>query len=185
MMKFTQFAGVAIASAIDEFTITAHGGAALIAPLEIFNAVGMAQCDCWPDGHTARHKIDGTPVWVRRSGWRIEVWGVADANPPDANPLPPPPNATDPVRQRGSRVEIAEGYLEPALKVPGFEGRAPGQGDREQSRVIGAGWVDESALRSTDTVGAAAGALWRSLGAAAVQTLRRAERAVQERLGRL
>jgi len=36
MMKFTQFAGVAIALAIDEFTITAHGGAALIAPLEIF-----------------------------------------------------------------------------------------------------------------------------------------------------
>jgi hypothetical protein len=177
MMKFTQFGGVIIASAIDEFTITTHGAAEAIDPREVFNAVGMAQCDCWPDGHTARHRIDGTPVWVRRSGWRIEVWGEADADAPTANPLPPPPNATDPVRQRGSRVEIAEGYLEPPLNVPGFTARASSQG--EESRVVR---VDESAPRPADTVGAAAGALWRSLGAAAAQTLRRAERAV---LGRL
>lgn len=175
-MKFTNFGGVIIASAIDEFTLTPHGAAAAIPPLEVFNAVGMAQCDSWPDGHTARHKIDGVPVMVRRSGWRIELWGVDDPEPA-VDALPPPPQATN-ERPRSSRVEIAEGYLEPALRVPGFDLRGNGE-----ARVSPAEARPDVA--APPTVLDAAGALWRSLGRATAVALRRAERALLERLGRL
>ena len=178
-MRFTDFGGVVISSAIDEFTISLTGAADAITFREVYNGLGMAQVDCWPDGHIAKHKIDGTAVWVRRSGWRIEVWG-ADDDAPEPRPLLPPPSAST-TRLRSSRVEVAEGYLEPPLMMPGFDLRGI---VREDAKVapVAADTVTAAAPVAADTVTAAAGSLGRAAFRAAASVLRRAERALMGRL---
>ena len=180
-MKFTDFGGVTLASAIDEFSITPYGDAAKgINARELYNGLGMAQVDCWPEGHRATHKIDGTRVTIRRCGWRIQVWGVDDAEPaPDA--LAPPPGATDPARRQSSRVTIAAGFIEPPLAAPGFDLRGM---TREDARAIpsaptAAPAPNSGADLADDDLRAAAANVGRSLRNAASAILRRADRALR------
>ena len=117
--RFEEFGAVTIASALSDFTITPTGAAAAIDPKEVRNGLGMAQVDQWTDGFVQQKRIDGVEVMVRRSGWRIELWGADEAEPaPD--PLPAPPDAHDYSKpQAPVRLKIAPGFWEAQeTKVP-------------------------------------------------------------------
>lgn len=107
-VKLTAFRGAAFPSAIDDFTITARGPAAQgIAPADLREAAGFAQVDRWRDGYIEDHRVDGVAVRMRRSGWRVEVWGREDPGlegEPAPDPLPMPEGG-EPLDPDGAPVE--------------------------------------------------------------------------------
>lgn len=175
-MKFTDFGGVVIASAIDEFTISVTGASKEIDPRELRNGLGMAQVDCWPEGRVEKRKIDGSPVFIRRSGWRIEVWGADDVAP-EPRPLPAPPGASDPNRVQSSRVVVAEGYLETPLKMPGFDLRGITRDDAKVTPAAPAPAPTVAPIPA-DSLSSAMAALGRAMAAKATRALRQAEQSL-------
>lgn len=93
------FRGATFKTAIDDFELQTHGAAESIQRDpndELREALAYMQADLMDDGASTRRKIDGVDVFVRRCGWRLQVWGVEDAEPaPERRDMPPGGEALD------------------------------------------------------------------------------------------
>lgn len=92
---------------IDEFsdlTVTCYSGPIAIDQDRASEALAKVRPHEWSEGHEASIAI-GIPVFVRRDGWRLQVWGIHDASPA-VDPLPPPSGATIPGYREDTPVTV-------------------------------------------------------------------------------